>query len=62
MLKRARYLNKLQTEAAIIVGIARKKENSAATSLEAPKIIAPIIVEADLDVPGIIEIHWISPM
>ena len=57
MLKSARYLNKLQTEAATIVGIARKKENSIATTLEAPKSIAPIIVAADLEVPGIIDKH-----
>jgi len=44
-------------EAATIVGIARKNENSAATSLEAPKSIAPMIVAADLNVPGIMERH-----
>lgn len=41
-------------DAATIVGIARKKENSAATNLEEPSNIAPIIVAAERDVPGII--------
>lgn len=36
-----------------IVGTARKNENSAATNLEVPNMTAPIIVEPDLDVPGI---------
>ena len=55
--KREWYFNKLHVEAAIIVGIAKKKENSAATNLEAPKTIAPIIVAPDLEVPGIIAKH-----
>ena len=33
-----------------------------ATILDAPKSIAPMIVAADLDVPGIIDRHWINPM
>ena len=45
-----------------IVGIARKKENSAAAPLEHPRSIAPIIVAADLDVPGIIAKHCTSPI
>ena len=40
-----------------MVGIAKKKENSVATIRDAPKIIAPIIVEADLEVPGIMDKH-----
>ena len=51
------YLSKLQVEAATIVGIARKKENSVATNRVAPKAIAPIIVAADLEVPGINDRH-----
>ena len=38
-----------------IVGIPRKKENSEANVLDAPKIIPPKIVEPDLEVPGINE-------
>ena len=34
-----------------------KKENSVATPLESPKSKLPIIVEPDLDVPGIIAKH-----
>ena len=45
-----------------MVGMAKKKENSVATTLDAPKIIAPIIVDADLEVPGIIDKHWTSPI
>ena len=36
-----------------MTGIARKKVNSAATSLEIPINKAPIIVAPDLEVPGI---------
>ena len=43
--------------AATIVGIARKKENSTATIRDEPSIIAPIIVAADLEVPGIMARH-----
>ena len=49
-------------DAANKVGIARKKENSAATSLEHPISIAPIIVAAERDVPGIIARHCIRPI
>ena len=38
-----------------MTGIARKKVNSAATVLEVPTRIPPIIVEPDRDVPGITE-------
>ena len=51
-LKSARYFSRLQTEAAIIVGIARKKENSVATTREAPKIMAPTIVARTWKFPG----------
>ena len=38
--------------AAIIVGIAKKKENSAAAMLDSPKIQPPIIVAAERENPG----------
>ena len=40
-----------------MVGTARKKENSLETVLEAPVSIPPMIVAADLDVPGIMARH-----
>ena len=46
-------LYKSQNEAANIMGIARKKENSADAFLESPAQIPPIIVEPALDTPGI---------
>jgi hypothetical protein len=49
-------------DAANSVGMARKKENSAATSLEHPSSIAPMIVAAERDVPGIIARHCINPI
>ena len=36
-----------------IMGIDKKKENSAAINLEVPRIIPPRIVAPDLEVPGI---------
>ena len=38
-----------------MTGIARKKVNSAATVLEVPTRIPPMIVEPERDVPGITE-------
>ena len=38
-----------------ITGTARKNVNSAAATLETPIIRAPIIVDPERDVPGIIE-------
>ena len=49
-------------EAPTIVGIARKKENSVARTLFKPKRTPPIIVEADLEVPGTIARHWNIPI
>ena len=43
----------LRALAPIIVGIAKKNENSAAIKREEPIKVAPIIVEPDLEVPGI---------
>ena len=45
-----------------ITGIARKKVNSAAISLDVPRITAPKIVAPDLDVPGIKESTWKAPI
>src|SRR5699024_2292160 len=44
-----------------ITGIDMKNENSAATDLEVPIRIAPIIVEPDLEVPGTKDKIWKSP-
>ena len=44
-------------QAADIVGIARKKENSVAVLRFNPKHIPPIIVAPDLETPGIIARH-----
>ena len=44
-----------------IVGIAKKNENSVATTRLNPNSIPPIIVAADLDVPGIDAKHWNTP-
>ena len=43
-------------------GTARKKEYSAAAFLESPKILPPIIVDADLETPGINAMHCMSPI
>ena len=45
-----------------MVGMARKKENSAAINLEVPNRVAPIIVDPDLDVPGTRARHWKRPI
>ena len=45
-----------------ITGIPRKKENSAAAGLEQPMIMAPKIVEPDLEVPGTRESTWNKPI
>ena len=45
-----------------IVGMAKKKENSAATVREVPKIIAPIMVAPEREVPGIIAKAWKNPI
>ena len=45
-----------------ITGTARKKVNSAAATRETPIRRAPIIVEPDRDVPGIIESTWNKPI
>ena len=56
------YFNILRALAPNITGIARKKEYSAATSLDVPISIAPSIVEPERDVPGISERVWKQPI
>ena len=55
-------LSREYPDAATMVGIARKNENSTAVARDAPNSMAPIIVAAERDVPGIIARHWIKPM
>ena len=45
-----------------MVGIARKKENSAAMKREAPIRVAPIIVAPEREVPGIKASTWKIPI
>ena len=45
-----------------MVGMARKKENSAPAGLATPRAIAPKIVEPERDVPGIRLRHWNAPI
>lgn len=44
-------------DAPIITGIAKKNENSVATVVESPATHPPIMVDADLDIPGHIARH-----
>ena len=45
-----------------MVGIARKKENSAPAERPTPRMMAPRMVEPERDVPGIRLRHWKHPM
>ncbi len=45
-----------------MVGMARKKENSAAERLSVPISSAPTIVAPDREVPGISARHWNRPI
>ena len=45
-----------------MVGMARKKENSAAARLSAPSSSAPTMVAPERDTPGISARHWNSPI
>jgi len=54
-------LSKSCAAAASIVGIARKKENSAAAVRENPISSPPIIVAPDRDIPGKNARHWNRP-
>ena len=51
------FLSNEYAEAASMVGIARKNENSAAAKRLAPNNMAPIMVAAERDVPGIMARH-----
>ena len=55
------FEDKSKIEAAKIIGIAKKKENSVAVFLSSPAIKPPIIVEAARDIPGISEKHCAIP-
>ena len=59
---RTNALNTFRAEAPSITGIARKKENSAAATLDTPIVDAPSIVEPERDVPGINESTWKHPI
>ena len=50
-----------QRFAANMMGTARKKENSVAASRDSPKIIPPMMVAPERDVPGISEKHCARP-
>ena len=45
-----------------MTGTARKKVNSAAVVLLMPMARAPMMVEADLEVPGMMDRHWNNPI
>ena len=51
-----------RTEAASMVGTARKNENSAAFLRVSFCVSPPMMVAAALDTPGIIEITWKNPI
>ena len=57
----AAFLSKSYPEAASMVGIASKKEYSAATPRESPSTLPPMIVAAEREVPGIIARAWKRP-
>ena len=44
-----------------MVGIARKKENSAAVLRDRPKMTPPMMVAPEREVPGIIASAWAKP-
>ena len=48
--------------AATMVGMARRKENSTADWRLRPDICPPMMLAADLDTPGIMDIDWRIPM
>ena len=45
-----------------MIGIPRKKVNSAAAGLETPSVSPPMMVEPDLDVPGTSDSIWNAPI
>ena len=48
-----KFVVRSNIEAANIIGIAKKNENSVAVFRSSPDINPPIIVDADLETPGI---------
>lgn len=58
----SRNFTSFSTLAPSIVGMARKKENSAPAALPTPRMIAPRMVEPEREVPGIRLSHWKQPM
>lgn len=61
-LKWTPFLYSVNALAPTITGIAMKNENSAAAARLRPRIIAPMIVAADREVPGIRARVWKSPI
>lgn len=55
-------LTSLNRLAPIIVGMARKNENSAAAFLDTPISSAPAIVAPEREVPGIMASDWNNPI
>ena len=51
-----------RADAANIVGMANKKENSTAAFLFVPRRRAGMIVAADLETPGITDTDWKTPI
>ena len=62
ILKTNPYFSIFKKLAPNIIGIAKKNVNSEANTLDAPNANAPIIVDPDLDVPGINANTWNNPI
>ncbi len=58
----SRFFKRSKAKAPAMVGMARKKENSAAERLSAPSSSEPTMVAPERDVPGISARHWNRPM
>ena len=58
----SRFFQRSNTVAPNMVGMARKKENSAATRRSTPSIMAPMMVAPARETPGIMARHWTKPM
>ena len=61
MLSTEKLVAKSNNEAANIMGMAKKNENSVAVFRSSPDIKPPMIVDADLETPGIKAKHCASP-
>ncbi len=55
-------LSRSYAEAAAMVGMARKKENSTACDRDSPVASPPTMAAADLETPGSTEMAWKTPM